>query len=147
PRLFRPKTVDELFPKDAQFARLEMTLKGMGIDLKAMPNIRLDLKESPRKNPRGLTLAVVVPSDIRVSLRPALGVQEQGSFLHEAGHALHDGMSKETRFELAKLGNRTVPETFALLFEDLTEDPVWLEEQAGLSGERRAAYLAASAAH
>ena len=67
--------------------------------------------------------------------------------MHEYGHALHYGFTREQRFELARLGNPTVGEAYAALFEDLLEDPVWLEEHAGVSGDKRAQYLAASSAH
>ncbi|MGZ3460440.1 MAG: chromosome segregation protein SMC, partial [Archangium sp.] len=65
----------------------------------------------------------------------------------ELGHALHYAFTKEPRFELAKLGNPTVTEAYGSLFEDLMEDPVWLEEQAKLTGKDRTEYLAATSAH
>jgi hypothetical protein len=147
PRLFRPREVDSLFPKAAQLARVEATLKGLGIELAALPNVRVDARELPRKNPRPLTLAPRVPEDVRLSVKPAEGVLEQGRVLHEVGHLLHAAFTREQRFELAKLGSATVGEAWAALFEDLLEDPVWLEEHAGLSGVRRDTFLAASSAH
>ncbi len=147
PRLFRPRSVDSLFPKEQQLARVNQTLEGLGIDLSALPNVRVDARELARKNPRPLTLAPRVPGDVRLSVRPAEGVLEQSRVLHELGHLLHAAYTREERFELAKLGNPTVAEAWAALFEDLVEDPVWLEEQVGLSGPRRASFLAASSAH
>lgn len=142
PRLFRPVGVDAFFPKAELIPRAEATLKGMGFELKRLPNIRLDLKDSPAKNPRALTLSVDVPKDIRVSLKLTGGVRDQRAVFHELGHALTDAFVKEQRFELKKLGNSTTAEAFSNLFEGLVEDPVWLERTAGLSGEKRAGYLA-----
>ena len=139
--------MDSFFPKEQQLARVDQTLRGLGIELSALPNVRVDARELPRKNPRPLTLAPRVPGDVRLSVRPAEGVQEQARVLHELGHLLHAAFTQEPRFELAKLGNPTVAEAWAALFEDLVEDPVWLEEQVGLSGPRRASFLAASSAH
>lgn len=147
PRLFRPRSVDSLFPKEQQLARVHQTLKGLGIQLEALPHVRVDARELPRKNPRPLTLAPRVPGDVRLSVRPAEGVLEQARVLHELGHLLHAAFTQEQRFELAKLGNPTVAEAWAALFEDLVEDPVWLEEQVGLTGARRNGFLAASSAH
>jgi hypothetical protein len=148
PRLFRPRDVNGFFPKGALLLRAHGTLAGMGLDLGEMKNVRIDARDDvPRKNRRPLTLGVAVPGDVRLSVRPAEGALEQSRMLHEFGHALHYAFTKEARFELAKLGNPTVTEAYAALFEDLMEDPVWLEEHAGLRGEERAEYLAATSAH
>ncbi|HYO66401.1 MAG TPA: chromosome segregation protein SMC, partial [Archangium sp.] len=148
PRLFRPREVDSFFPKGELLLRAHGTLSGMGIDLGGMKNVRIDAREGvKRKNPRPLSLGIDVPGDVRLSVRPVDGALEQSRLLHEFGHALHYAFTKEPRFELAKLGNPTVTEAYAALFEDLTEDPVWLEEHAGLTGKDRATYLAATSAH
>ncbi len=148
PRLFRPHGVDGLFPKDKQLARVHGTLSGMGLNLWGMKNVTLDTRDDvKRKNPRPLTLGIDVPGDVRLSVRPVEGAMEQTRLLHEFGHALHYAYTKEPRFELAKLGNTTVSEAYSALFEDLMEDPVWLEEYAGLAGKERADYLAAASAH
>jgi hypothetical protein len=148
PRLFRPRDVDSRFPKDKQLARAHATLTGMGLDLWSMKNVRIDARDDvPRKNPRPLTLGISVPGDVRMSMRPVEGALEASRLMHEVGHALHYAFTKESRFELARLGNPTVTEAYSALFEDLLEDPVWLEEYAGLSGQERTEYLAAASAH
>jgi hypothetical protein len=148
PRLFRPREVDGFFPKGELLLRAHGTMAGMGIDLGEMKNVRIDARDDvKRKNPRPLSLGIEVPRDVRLSVRPVEGALEQARLMHEFGHALHYAFTKEPRFELAKLGNPTVTEAYAALFEDLTEDPVWLEEHAGLTGKDRATYLAATSAH
>ncbi|MCY1080855.1 chromosome segregation protein SMC [Archangium lansingense] len=148
PRLFRPREVDGLFPKGDQLLRAHGTLSGMDIDLGEMKNVRIDARDDvKRKNPRPLSLGIEVPGDVRLSVRPVEGALAQARLLHEVGHAVHYAYTKEPRFELAKLGNPTVTEAYAALFEDLMEDPVWLEEHAGLTGKDRTAYLAATSAH
>lgn len=147
PRLFRPKGVDAFFPKSELLSRTQKTLSGMGLALSQFPNIHLDVKDSPKKNGRGLTLPVEVPGDVRVSLKLTGGVRDQRALLHEMGHALHDGLTTEKSFALSKLGNSTVAEAFSFLFEDLAEDPLWLEQMAGLSGAKLREYLAISSAH
>jgi hypothetical protein len=147
PRLFRSREVEDAFPKGESLLKAQATLKGMGLDLGTLPNVRIDSRDLPRKNSRPLALAVRVPDDVRLSFKPGTGVLHQGRVLHEFGHTLHQAFTQETRFELARLGNPTVGEAYSALFEDLVEDPVWLEEHAGVSGETRAKYLAASSAH
>jgi hypothetical protein len=148
PRIFRPQNVDAFFPKTDLLPRAHNTLSGMGIQLEQMSNVRIDSRDDvPRKSPRPLALAISVPGDVRLSLRPVDGALGQARVLHEFGHVLHYAFTQETRFELAKLGNPTVIEAHGALFEDLMEDPVWLEEHARLTGQERADYLAAMSAH
>jgi hypothetical protein len=148
PRLFRPREVDGFFPKSELLLRAHGTLAGMDIDLGEMKNVRIDARDDvKRKSSRPLALGIEVPGDVRLSVRPIEGALEQARLMHEIGHALHYAFTKESRFELAKLGNPTVTEAYAALFEDLAEDPVWLEEHVGLAGKDRTEYLAATSAH
>ncbi|MCY1035812.1 chromosome segregation protein SMC [Corallococcus sp. BB11-1] len=150
PRLFRSREVEDAFPKGESLAKAQATVAGMGIDLAALPNVKVDARDLPRKNPRPLALGVRVPSDVRLSFKPGTGVLHQGRVLHEVGHLLHVAFTQEPRFELARLGNPTVGLAYSALFEDLLEDPVWLEEHAaGVLGDndKRAPFLAASSAH
>ena len=131
PRLVRlPAT--EGFKRVEVVPRIRSTLGPLQLDPAALKTVTLDAGDSPKKNPRGLVLGVVVPTDVRISLKPAGGARDQRSALHEFGHAVHDAFTEERRFELAKLGNRTNAEAFAALFESLTTEPAWLE-QSGLS--------------
>lgn len=147
PRLFRAREVEDAFPEKELLLRAHGTLAGLGIDLDALSNVHVDSRPLPRKNSRPLALPVDVPGDVRFSVKPVSGVLNQARLLHELGHALHCAFTQEKRFELAKLGNPTVGEAYSSLFEDLLEDPVWLEEHAGVRGEERAKYLATTSAH
>jgi len=140
PRLFRLPALDATFPKSEIFRRAASTLQGLGIDVTAMPNVTLDLKETAGKNPRGLVLGVVVPTDVRVSLLPVGGARDQRETLHQMGHLLSDALSQQKVWALAKLGNRTVGEAWSFLLEDLTVDPVWLERVCGFTGDAQVAW-------
>jgi hypothetical protein len=146
PRLFRAGGADKDFAKDAEVARGLDTAKALGMDVSALTNLKLDDKDLPQKNPRSLALAVKVPDDVRLSVRPAAGARAQGTLLHELGHALHYTFARQSQFELTRLGDDTAYEAEALLFEDLLVDPVWLQERTGLSGDRLADYLSSTSA-
>jgi hypothetical protein len=146
PRLFRLPAEDAAFPKSDIYARAVRTLAGLGLDVSAMKNVTVDLKETPGKNPRGLVLGVVIPSDVRVSLLPVGGARDERETLHQMGHVLSDGLSRERRWALGKLGNRTVGEAWSFLMEDLTVDPLWLERVAGLTGGAQAAWRTSASA-
>ncbi|WP_419145113.1 chromosome segregation protein SMC [Myxococcus stipitatus] len=147
PRLFRSREVEDAFPKGESLLKAQATLAGMNLALGDMKNLQVDSRDLPRKSARPLALAVKVPDDVRFSFKPGSGALHQARVLHEFGHALHLAFTRETRFELSRLGNPTVGEAYSSLFEDLLEDPVWLEEHAGISGEQRAQFLATSSAH
>ncbi|MCP3098955.1 chromosome segregation protein SMC [Myxococcus sp. K15C18031901] len=147
PRLFRSREVEDAFPKGESLLKAQATLAGMSLKLSDLKNLQVDSRDLPRKSSRPLALAVKVPDDVRFSFKPGTGALHQARVLHEFGHALHLAFTRETRFELARLGNPTVGEAYSALFEDLLEDPVWLEEHAGISGEQRAQFLATSSAH
>jgi hypothetical protein len=141
-RLFRAKALDPYFAKEGQLVKVGDTLQGMDFNLAELKNVTLDVRPLATKNPRPLSLGVAVPSDVRVSFKPIGGAHDQALLLHELGHALHYAFTQDLlgrgdakanhplpdiHFELSKLGNRTVNEAFALLFETLPEDPLWLE--------------------
>ncbi|MDQ3263891.1 MAG: chromosome segregation protein SMC [Myxococcota bacterium] len=147
PRLFQPRGVDPLFARDTLLPRVTETLAGMGIELGALPNLLIDAEAHAGKDPRPLAIAPRVPQDVRLTFTPANGIRVQAALLHEVGHALHLAFTFEQRFEVAKLGANAQAEAFSYLFEDLLEDPIWLEEKTGLSGERLQGYLYATSAH
>ena len=139
PRLVRlPAT--EGFKRAEVISRIRTTLGPLQLDPVALKTVTLDAGDSPKKNPRGLVLGVVVPTDVRISLKPVGGARDQRSALHEFGHAMHDAFTEERRFELAKLGNRTNAEAFAALLESLTTEPGWLE-RSGLSADAARAWI------
>lgn len=146
PRMFRSRDVDELFARGTTRTRVEETLAGMGLGTATLPQLRIDARELPEKNPHPLTLAIAVPEDVRLSFKPREGLRTQAAYLHEMGHALHAALTTERRFPLAKLGSGSVTKTWSQLFELLVEDPVWLTRFAQLTGARLDRYLAASAA-
>jgi hypothetical protein len=139
PRLVRlPAT--EGFKRTEVVSRIRSTLGPLQLDPAALKTVTLDAGDSPKKNPRGLVLGVVVPTDVRISLKPVGGARDQRSALHEFGHAVHDAFTEERRFELAKLGNRTNSEVFAALLESLMTEPAWLE-QTGLTADATRAWI------
>ncbi|HKD39730.1 MAG TPA: chromosome segregation protein SMC [Myxococcaceae bacterium] len=162
PRLFKPQNMQFFFPKDELLSRAQSTLKGLGFELSAMKNIRLDLRELTYKNPRPLTVSVAIPGDVRVSLKPTGGARDQAALLHELGLALRfasmkdpdqaypagrAGFKPDLRFELTRLGSGAVAQAFAILFEQLVEDPEWLQQNASLTGQKLQSQLMVAHAH
>src|SRR5215831_3865440 len=162
PRLFRPQNSQSSFPKEALLSPAESTLTEMGIDLKAKKNITVDLRDLAYKNPRPLTVAMAIPGDIRVSLKPVGGVQDEAALLHQLAVALRLASIKDPpppessargshprvlRFAFQRLGSPALAAASATLFGQLVEDPDWLQQYAGVSGDKVQSQLALVRAH
>jgi hypothetical protein len=109
---------------------LEGTLADLGIDLRAQPNVELDLEERPNKDPRAFCSPIEVPGRVVLVLKPQGGPNDWRALFHEAGHTEHfahtaPSLSPEER----RLGDNSVTEGWAMLLEYLTTDPVWLERR------------------
>jgi hypothetical protein len=143
PHFFRAPGFDELFPAERIVAALERTLGGLGIDLHAQTNVRLDLEQRPAKSPRAFCAPVSVPDEVYLVIARHGGRDDYAALFHEAGHTEHYAhVERSLPFEFRYLGDNSVTEGFAFLFEHLTEDPVWLGAVLGAEDATRLAAYA-----
>lgn len=99
-----------------------------------LQRILLDVAPRSGKPSRAYVYPAAVPSEIYLSVKPEGGLDDYLSFFHEAGHAQHFAYVAPTvAFPRALLGNNTVTETYAYLFQNLFLNRHWLEHKAGLS--------------
>ncbi|MHB1844845.1 MAG: gluzincin family metallopeptidase [Deltaproteobacteria bacterium] len=145
PRFNRGANLDAYFPADQMIPRLTATLRGLGFDLPQQKAIRIDDSPLPKKNPRAVCFPLVVPTDIRLSVKPLGGVSDYQALFHETGHAEHYANTTVTTWELQQLGDGAATEAYAFVLEDLVDDPRWLEETVGLSGDKLRAYVRGAA--
>jgi hypothetical protein len=129
-RAWRGTEWDAAFPRGAMLPALEATLADLGIDLRAQPNVELDLEERPSKDPRAFCSPIEVPGRVVLVMKPQGGPDDWRALFHEAGHTEHfahtdAGLAPEER----RLGDNAVTEGWAMLVEFLTTDPVWLERR------------------
>jgi hypothetical protein len=133
PRFFRARGFDDLFPAERLIEALERTLAGLGIDLDAQPNVRLDTEQRPLKSPRAFCAPVHVPGEVYLVIPRHGGRDDFAALFHEAGHTEHYAHVDATLpFEFRHLGDNSVTEGFAFLLEHLTEDPHWLRTTLGV---------------
>jgi hypothetical protein len=105
----------------------------MGIDPLANGRITLDTGDRPGKRSRAFCSPVRVPAEVYLVLRPHGGQTDWSTFLHELGHALHFAyMSPDLAFEYRWLGDNSITEGYAMLFDHLTETPGWLKRYTEL---------------
>ena len=127
PYLWRAPAFDQAFSADKLLATLERTLEGLGIDLRAQPNVHLDTEARELKSPRAFCSPVRVPDEIYLCVMPQGGQDDYSALLHEAGHTEHFAhVPSGQAFEYANLGDNAVTESYAFLFDHLLVNPAWL---------------------
>ena len=135
--IFRAKEFDDLFPAERMLPALKQTLAGLGIDLDAQTNVHLDTEPRPLKSPRAFCSDIHVPDDVRLVIKPSGGVDDYRALFHEAGHLEHFAhVAAGLGFPFQRLGDASVTETYAFLFEHLLFHPAWLEGVLGLQPEQ-----------
>ena len=83
-----------------------------------------------------------VPDEVYLVLRPHGGQSDYNTFLHELGHALHFGYaSADYPFEYRWLGDNSVTEAYAMLFDHRMQDRGWLLRYTRLGENRVARFL------
>ena len=133
PRLFRAADLDEHFPGDRLIESFERTLAGLGIDLRAQPNVHLDTESRPTKSPRAFCSTPQVPGEIYLVIAPTGGRDDYAALFHEGGHTEHyANTAASLDFAFRQLGDNSVTESFAFLVEHLVSDPTWLRERLGV---------------
>jgi hypothetical protein len=133
PFAFKGNEFDADFSKERLAEAFFATLKTLGMDRAAYGNIMIDTEERPRKTPRAFCAPVKVPDDIRLVIMPIGGWKDYQAFFHEGGHAWHFGsVRQDLPLEYRYLGDNSVTEAFAFLFEHLVTDPLWLEKSLGM---------------
>jgi hypothetical protein len=133
PFWLRVPEADALFPPDRLVPSFRATAAGLGLALEDRPNVALDVEARPLKSPRAFCAPIRVPGDVRLVLPPVGGAEDYAVLFHEGGHALHYGsVDPAAPFEDRCLGDNSVTEAFAFLFEGVAEDPGWLAERLGV---------------
>lgn len=132
--LFRVKEFDKFFAADRMMNVLDVTLAGMGLD--GAKNIHVDAEPREKKRPRAFCSAIKVPDDVVLCIMPKGGIDDYRALFHEMGHAQHFGnVAREQPFEFKCLGDNSVTESYAFLFEHLTGNKNWLNQNFELKDD------------
>jgi hypothetical protein len=133
-RIFRAPRFDTQFPSQKLLVTLHRTVRDLGMILEDQDNIRLDTEARPLKSPRAFCSPIDIPRDVRLVLKPSGGVQDYETLLHEAGHAEHfANIDPALPFAYRWLGDSSITESYAFLFEYLMHDFRWLDRHLGIS--------------
>ena len=140
--LMRAPEFDEFFPADEMERAVRKQVTEMGISPDADGRVRYDTGDRPGKRSRAFCAPVRIPDVVHLVLRPHGGTSDWMTLLHELGHALHfANMSRELPFEFRWLGDNSVTEGYAMLFDHRLKDRGWLARYTGLGKQDLDRYL------
>jgi len=131
---FRGHRFDGAFDREKMMGSFFETLRGLGIDPESYTNVKIDAEDRPGKSPRAFCAVIKVPHDIRLVLRPSGGYDDYAALFHEGGHSWHFGSTRaELDPEYRYLGDNSISEAFAFLFDHLISDAGWLKDVLGMA--------------
>jgi hypothetical protein len=140
--LLRAREFDAYFPAREMEPRVQKQVRELGIDPLAHGRILIDTAEREGKRSRAFCAPVRVPEEVYLVLRPHGGQTDWNTFLHELGHALHFAyMRPDHEFEYRWLGDNSVTEAYAMLFDHLSQDAGWLARYTDLGAKQLPAFL------
>jgi hypothetical protein len=133
--LRRLSPLESTYPKDRSVEVCVETVRELGFELEAIPNIRLDLEDRPQKNPRACVIAADPPEVVHLITRAQGGLADYQAFLHEAGHALHyAGCDPRLPWTFRALSrDHALTEIYSYIVEAVTREPGWHALHFGLS--------------
>ncbi len=140
--LFRAREFDGAFSANRMEETIRRQVREMGIDPLAGGRITLDTGEREGKRSRAFCAPVRVPEEVYLVLRPHGGQSDWTTFLHELGHALHFAyMRPDLAFEYRWLGDNSITEGYAMLFDHLMQDAGWLKRYSELGANNVRTFL------
>ena len=140
--LFRAKDLDPYFPASTMEETIRTQVRSMGIDPTASGRVTFDTGDREGKRSRAFCSPVRVPDEVYLVLRPHGGQTDWMTFLHELGHALHYAyMRPDLAFEYRWLGDNSITEGYAMLFDHRLKDTGWLKRYTELGPSRIPGYL------
>jgi hypothetical protein len=126
---------DDSFPEERFESAMRRTFDDIGLELFSVASIHIDLEDRPSKNPRASVWAPEAGWEVHLLVRPRGGNADYAAFLHEAGHALHFGLTDMTiGWPLANVGRSMAhAELWSFLIERIGHDPEWIAQATGVS--------------
>ncbi len=143
--LLRVPEFDQAFPALEMEARVKGQVVEMGTSPDANGRVRYDTGEREGKRARAFCAPVAIPDEVYLVLRPHGGQNDWQTLLHELGHALHfANIDSALPFEYRWLGDNSITEGYAMLFDHRMKDRGWLGRYTQLGKSDMPRYLRAA---
>jgi len=140
--LLRASEFDFAFPGTTMQDSIRRNVTELGLDPDAGGRIIYDLGERSGKRSRAFCAPTRIPQEVYLVLRPHGGQSDYTTLLHESGHALHFANARDDLpFEFRWLGDNSVTESFAMLFDHRMQDAHWLLRYTELGKSRTPEFL------
>ena len=135
--LRRLSPLESTYTKERSVEVCIETVRALGFELQAIPNIRLDLEDRPQKSPRACVIPADPPEVVHLITRAQGGLSDYQAFLHEAGHALHyAGCDPRLPWTFRAISrDHALTEIYSYIVEAVSCEPGWHALQFGLSDE------------
>ena len=132
--LRRLSPLESIYSKGRSVEVCLASVRSLGFDMTAIPNIHLDLEDRPQKNPRACVIASDPPGVVHLITRAQGGLADYQAFMHEAGHALHyAGVDPRLPFTFRRIArDHALTEIYSYIFEAVTREPGWHALHFGL---------------
>ena len=116
---------------------LEGTLAGLGIDIRAQPNVELDVERARRSRRARSARRSRCPDRVVLVIQPIGGADDWRALFHEAGHTEHfANTSAILSVEERRMGDNAVTEGWASSSSTSSSDPTWLDRRLDFSNPR-----------
>jgi hypothetical protein len=143
--LMRVPEFDASFPAEAMEREVRRQVTEMGTSPDANGRVRYDTGEREGKRARAFCAPVNIPDEVYLVLRPHGGQNDWQTLLHELGHALHfANVDTSLPFEYRWLGDNSITESYAMLFDHRMKDRGWLTRYTQLGTNDLPRYLRAA---
>ncbi len=143
--LMRVPEFDTSFPAEAMEREVRRQVTEMGTSPDANGRVRYDTGEREGKRARAFCAPVNIPDEVYLVLRPHGGQNDWQTLLHELGHALHfANIDTSLPFEFRWLGDNSITEGYAMLFDHRLKDRGWLTRYTQLGKNDLPRYLRAA---
>jgi hypothetical protein len=143
--LMRVPEFDDAFPADQMEREVRRQVVEMGASPDANGRVHYDTGERAGKRARAFCAPVAVPAEVYLVIRPHGGQNDWQTLLHELGHALHfANMDAALPFEHRWLGDNSITEGYAMLFDHRMQDRGWLSRYTQLGKSDLPRYLRAA---
>jgi hypothetical protein len=143
--LMRAPEFDAYFPAADMEREVRRQVTEMGASPDASGRVHYDTADRPGKRARAFCAPVEIPDEVHLVLRPHGGQGDWQTLLHELGHALHFANTDRGQpFEFRWLGDNSITEGYAMLFDHRMQDAGWLRRYTGLGKAELPRYLRAS---
>ncbi|WP_353893197.1 hypothetical protein PRVXH_002610 [Proteinivorax hydrogeniformans] len=135
--IFKSNNFANLFPELELVPSIEDTFYSLGINVHQQDNLKIDYEKNESKSPTPFCCPIKVPDEIHLVLNPTGGIDDYQNSLHEAGQCQFLAhIDKALPMEFKRMGDKSIRESYGLLFQFLTLNEKWINRFLNFDNEK-----------